>query len=82
MKNLVEKITLYGGPQHGVTVAIPADGRNEYRIERLPEPHAWDEDDRIEVETHTGAYTRIHTIFGTATSDFEWSGWKGRRVTA
>lgn len=64
----VETVKLYGGPKHGEEHAIPA-GRDELRVETVMTAP-----DRTR-GIRSGHYTRVHTVGGNSSNEFEWAGY-------
>ena len=65
---MIENVTLYGGPKHGIEMAIP-EGHDELKVDVI-----------MTTAEHTtgvrsGHYTRVHNNSGHPSHDFEWAGY-------
>lgn len=64
----VETVTLFGGPKHGDELAIP-EGHDELKVDVVMTTA-----DRTR-GIRSGHYTRVHTVGGNPSHEFEWAGY-------
>ena len=74
--------TFFGGPQHMERRKVPTDMLvvtvSTYDIKDLVDA---DEDSPIELPIRKGRYSRIHSVTGAPTEDFEWDGYYQKEGT-
>ena len=70
-----EDVTLHGGPMHGSMRTIESGSINEISVTKYEAPIE-SVDAPLRHIRRLGKYTRVHTLTGKATKDFEWQGWR------